>query len=140
MSTCDVTLLVDALDVNIDKIKTIIKQVLSDKNEHRYVACILTGDTHVHQLNRDYRKIDKTTDVLSFDLSDPVHPEQSSVGEIYISINRAQQQAFKHKRSLQTEVTHLAVHGTLHLLGFEHDTQTGYEKMQTEEEKYLALL
>lgn len=140
MNTLEITALVDVCDLNIPQLEAVVKQLLSDNEVHLPISCVLTHDAHIRQLNKEYRNIDKTTDVLSFELSDAIHPEAHYCGEIYISVDRARQQAKTHNRSLQTEITHLTVHGTLHLLGFEHDTSEGYTQMQNEEKKYLTLM
>lgn len=140
MNTLEITTLVDVCGLNIPSLETVVKQLLADNEVHLPISCVLTHDAHIRQLNKKYRNIDKTTDVLSFELSDAIHPEAHYCGEIYISVDRARQQAKAHNRSLQEEITHLTVHGTLHLLGFEHDTSEGYTQMQTEESKYLTLI
>ena len=140
MNTLEITTLVNGCDLDIPQLEAVVKQLLSDNDVHLPVSCILTHDAHIRQLNKKYRNIDKTTDVLSFELSDAIHLEAHYCGEIYISVDRARQQAKTHNRSLQAEITHLTVHGTLHLLGFEHDTPERYTQMQNEEKKYLTLI
>lgn len=140
MSTLEMTTLVDVPDLDIPRIEAVVNQLLSDKGVLAPVSCVLTCDAHIRQLNNQYRNADQPTDVLSFDLSDAVHPEAQCCGELYISVERARHQAAMHNRSPQTEITHLTLHGALHLLGFEHDTQAGYAQMRREEEKYLALM
>ncbi len=140
MNTLEITTLVDVCDLDIPRLEVVVKQLLSDKDVHLPISCVLTHDAHIRQLNKKYRNMDKTTDVLSFELSDTIHPEAHYCGEIYISVDRARHQAISHNRSLQAEITHLTVHGTLHLLGFEHDTPEEYTQMQNEEKKYLALI
>lgn len=140
MNTLEITTLVDVRGLNIPSLEAVVKQLLADNEVHLPISCVLTHDAHIRQLNKKYRNIDKTTDVLSFELSDAIHPEAHYCGEIYISVDRARQQAKAHNRSLQEEITHLTVHGTLHLLGFEHDTSEGYTQMQNEENKYLTLI
>ena len=137
MNTLEITTLVNICDLDISRLEAVVKQLLSDNEVHLPISCVLTHDAHIRQLNKKYRNIDKTTDVLSFELSDAIHPETHYCGEIYISVDRARQQAKARNRSLQAEITHLTVHGTLHLLGFEHDTLEGYTQMQNEEKKYL---
>ena len=136
----DISAQVDISDLDLASLITITNQALLDNQVHHPIACIMTDDSHIQQLNQNYRNIDKPTDVLSFDLGDPMHPGHDYLGEVYISVERARVQAQEHGRLLQEEITHLAVHGILHILGFEHDTESGYEQMQNEERKYLALL
>lgn len=97
---------------------------------------MLTDDEHIRSLNRTYRGKDEPTDVLSFSLRE-VPPsstslnlvEQNLLGEVYISVPTALRQAQAAERSLEEEVVFLAVHGVLHLLGYEDETQSGYEQM-----------
>lgn len=97
---------------------------------------MLTDDEHIRSLNRDYRGKDEPTDVLSFSLRE-APPSQTSLnlaehnllGEVYISVPTALRQAQMAERPLEEEVVFLAVHGVLHLLGYEDETQSGYEQM-----------
>ena len=123
-----------------DALKSILHGILTDRGAAAVLTCILADDTALRKLNREFRGIDAPTDVLSFDLSDPVHPAGETTGEIYISLEQARQQARETNRSFQEVVTHLAVHGVLHLLGFEHDTDAGHIRMQQQEAHYLAQL
>ncbi len=140
MSTVEITALVNVDDLDIACLEAVVKQLLSDNDVHLPVSCVLTHDAHIRQLNKNYRDTDNPTDVLAFELSDAVHPQKSYLGEIYISVDRARLQAAARNRSLQKEITHLTVHGTLHLLGFEHDTHEGDTQMRNQEKKYLTLM
>ena len=123
-----------------DALKSVLQDILIDRRATAILTCILTDDTALRQLNREFRGTDAPTDVLSFDLSDPVHPAGATTGEIYISLEQARQQARETHRPFHEVVTHLAVHGVLHLLGFEHDTDVGHIRMQQQEAHYLARL
>lgn len=81
----------------------------------------LTDDDELYELNRTYRGIAKPTDVLSFN-QDTVDPETGRLylGDIIISVDRAIQQAEEQGHSTDQEVAFLAIHGTLHLLGYDH--------------------
>lgn len=114
-----------------------IEKLLREFETEQELTIIFTDDDHIHQLNRDYRQKDMPTDVLSFEMHDDIHPI-SPLGEIYISLDRATIQAQEHNQTVQEEVLHLAIHGTLHLLGFEHDTEEGYAQMQQKENEYLS--
>lgn len=140
MSTLEMTTLVDVSDLDIPHLEAVVSRLLSAEGVRLPISCVLTDDAHIRRLNKNYRNLDHPTDVLSFDLSDAVHPEAHCYGEIYISMDRARHQAATHDRPLQAEITHLTLHGALHLLGFEHDTPEGYAQMRSEEEKYLALM
>lgn len=81
----------------------------------------LTNDAEIHQLNRTYRKMDQPTDVLSFS-QDFIDPETNEpyLGDIIISVEQAKRQAPENQHSLEEECAFLAIHGTLHLLGYDH--------------------
>jgi len=85
------------------------------------LTIVLTGDTRLHELNRDYLGVDAPTDVLSFPASE-TDPETGAryIGDILISMPRAQAQADATGHPLESEVQLLAVHGVLHLLGHDH--------------------
>lgn len=89
----------------------------------REVSVLLTDDAEIHALNRDYRGFDKPTDVLAFALDEAdggaVDP---SLGDVVISVERAGAQARGRSVTLDSELELLAVHGTLHLLGYDHET------------------
>jgi probable rRNA maturation factor len=85
------------------------------------MTIVLTDDAQLHELNREYLGVDAPTDVLSFPASES-DPETGIpyLGDILISIPRAKQQAEAAGHSVEDEVQLLVVHGTLHLLGYDH--------------------
>ena len=85
------------------------------------LSIILTNDTRLHELNLNYLGVDSPTDVLSFPASE-TDPETGAryIGDILISIPRAQAQASAADHPLEAEVQLLVVHGVLHLLGYDH--------------------
>ncbi|MCS6830246.1 MAG: rRNA maturation RNase YbeY [Armatimonadota bacterium] len=103
------------------------------------ISIVLTDDEQIRWLNRTYRGKDEPTDVLSFSLREAsmeatqvdlsLLEEEPPLGEVYISIPTAMRQAQAGGRTLEEEVAFLAVHGVMHLLGYEDDTQHGYEQM-----------
>lgn len=99
-----------------------------DPSSDLSIALCIADDATVQALNRQYRGIDSTTDVLSFENKiDPdfpsVDPEvENHLGDLVISYQVAARQAQHAGHSPMSEVILLAVHGTLHLLGFDHDT------------------
>ena len=137
-SQIDFVALCEADGLKLAQLKKTLKKILSDQKKSCSITCILTDDAHILQLNRDYRGQNKPTDVLSFELSDAIHPIAPELGEVYISVERAEAQAKEAARPLEEEITHLAIHGVLHLLGFEHDTDAGYKQMRAQELRYLA--
>ncbi len=110
----------------------------------------ITDDATVKELNRTYRGLDKSTDVLSFALSERgtgheiapfVGPPDGvlHLGEVIVSYPRAAKQAEDHHRPIQEEMAWLVVHGVLHLLGHNHDEPSRARKMRTLERKVLAM-
>ena len=93
---------------------------------------ILVNNEYIHELNRDYRHIDRPTDVITFALEDnkdfPGY-DVRILGDIYISLEKAHSQAVEYGHSFKREICFLAVHGFLHLLGYDH--------MEKEEEKVM---
>ncbi len=85
------------------------------------VALLLTGDRAVRALNRRYRGKDKPTDVLSF----PGPGGEAGLGDIVISVETAARNAREHGRTLPQELDILALHGFLHVLGYDHETDDG---------------
>ncbi len=110
------------------------------------VSLVLVNNHYIQELNKDYRGIDAPTDVLSFALTETapdevlILPEElpESLGDIYLSVEKAQQQAVAFGHSIQREICYLAAHGLLHLLGFDHQNDTEKELMRLQEERLLA--
>jgi len=100
------------------------------KEEDAYFSVILTDDEEMHDINKTYRQIDRTTDVISFALNDNGHlPGPINVlGDIYISIPKMKEQAVEYGHSEKRELSFLAVHGLLHLLGYDHTLGPKEEK------------
>lgn len=90
--------------------------------ENSTFSVILTDDEEVHYLNKTYRNIDRTTDVLSFALNDNgAFPGPVNVlGDIFISIPKMKEQAIEYSHSEKRELSFLVLHGLLHLLGYDH--------------------
>lgn len=111
------------------------------------VSILLTDDAEVHRLNRSYRGMDKPTDVLSFAQRDclpdvpppPTLPGQPPLlGDVIISVDTAERQALTHGVTLEQELALLTVHGILHLLGYEDETEEGTERMRERERAILG--
>jgi probable rRNA maturation factor len=125
------------LDINQEMLEAAILLALSEFNQADVDLTLrLTDDTEMTSLNRAYRGLAETTDVLSFN-QDIVDPETGCyyLGDIIISLEKAQSQALDHGHSLSEECTLLAIHGTLHLLGFDHDTPERTAEMWKMQEK-----
>ena len=101
---------------------------------------IFIDDEEMHKLNKEYRGIDRTTDVLSFALNDNKHIDAfiNSLGDIFISIPKMQAQAKEYGHSEKRELSFLVCHGLLHLLGYDHTRSIEDEKIQFgKQEEYL---
>ena len=83
--------------------------------------CLITGDAELRRLNRDFRGMDYATDVLSFPSATPAH----HLGDLAISLGRARVQAREFGHDIEHEVEILMLHGLLHLLGLDHETDSG---------------
>lgn len=93
---------------------------------------ILVDNSYIHELNKNYRHIDRETDVITFaleDTQDIIYNDYRLLGDIYISLDKAKEQALLYQHSLKRELCFLAIHGFLHLLGYDH--------MKEEEEKIM---
>jgi len=108
------------------------------------VSVVLVDDAAIRALNRDYREVDRPTDVLSFPMTEPSALEDPGaalfLGEIYISVDTARAQARAARRRYGREVAHLAIHGLLHLLGEDHLTPAARRRMAARETELLASL
>lgn len=111
------------------------------------VSISFVDDLAIHEMNRDYRGYDKPTDVLSFAFQEsiegvpapPLLPGMPiELGDVVISADTAVRQAEQHSFSLEQELALLAVHGVLHLLGYEDETLEGTHEMREKERHYLG--
>lgn len=106
------------------------------------VSLTLTDNSYIHELNKRYRGIDRSTDVLSFALNESEEPEIADarvnvLGDIVISVERAKEQAADYGHSLKRELAFLTVHGMLHLLGYDHMEEA--DRLEMEEEQRFVM-
>jgi len=100
---------------------------------------VFTDNTYIHELNKRFLDRDRPTDVLSFNLHTEYLPSELQIlGDVYISVEKALEQAEDLKVKLQDELERLVAHGILHLIGYEHNDPKQQEKMEALTEKYLA--
>lgn len=126
----------------IDLVKEIMIYVLKkEKINHPVLNVIFVDDKEIHRINKEYRNIDRETDVISFALEDDKSmveaPGYRILGDIYISIDKAKRQAIEYNHSFKRELCFLAVHGLYHLLGFDHQTKEEEEIMFKKQEEAL---
>ncbi len=104
--------------------------------EGRGFCCLISSDAHLQQLNREFRRADYPADVLSF----PAPSPDGGLGDMAISVQRAQAQATSLGHDAQTEIRILMLHGVLHLLGHDHEGDGGrMRRLETRWRKALGL-
>lgn len=114
-------------------LRAFAKRLETEVASSRSFTCLVTGDEELRRLNREFRKKDYTTDVLSFPSG-----LDDFLGEIAISAQRAKLQAAEFHHTLADEVRILMLHGLLHLLGMDHETDRG--QMSRAERKWRTAL
>lgn len=147
------------LGINVDsKQEEFIKQVIKTcfkeeklENLNLYVSITLTTPNEIRKLNKEYRQIDKETDVLSFpmfekeEIDNMVNENEPNevtevLGDIVISIDRVKEQAKEYGHSFERELSYMLVHGFYHLMGYDHIQESDKIIMRPKEEKVLEQL
>ena len=122
----------DKYNIDFDKIANAAVSAVYKDSE---VSITLVDDKEIHKINKEYRGIDKPTNVLSFELGDDV-----LMGDIFISIDTVLREAHDERISVEEHTAHLIVHGMLHLQGYDHIKDSDAEKMEAKEIKILKKL
>jgi len=109
------------------------------------ISILLCHNEYIHQLNKQYRQIDRPTDVLSFALNegqdvDYDGPDANLLGDIIISLEKVDEQAAEYGHSRERELAYLTIHGMLHILGYDHMEPDDKAEMRHEEEFILQRL
>jgi probable rRNA maturation factor len=141
------------LDVDSAMLESVLTRALAAQGVVGSVAVslVVTDDAELRDLNRQYRGIDLPTDVLSFSQDDSgpgqereLFPTVESVarplGDVIISGDRVREQARDYGHTERRELAYLAVHGLLHLLGFDHETEDDKREMRSAEEAALETI
>ncbi len=126
----------------IKKIEDIIIECLNYEGyeEDYEVSLSFVDNEEIHELNREYRGVDRATDVLSFPmLSDEfdIELEEKTLGDIVISLEKAMEQSKEYNHSFEREICFLVCHSMFHLLGYDHDTDENTKEMRAKEEHIL---
>ena len=103
-----------------------------EKVTNKELAITFVDNKRIQEINKVFRQINKPTDVLSFPLE-----EEDALGDIIISIPKAKEQAEEYQHSFARELGFLAVHGFLHLLGYDHETEKEEKEMFMRQERIL---
>ena len=118
----------------------LITRVFSPFTEEKEFSIVFVDDEKIHEINLHYRKVDRATDVISFAICDDPDfiEELSELGDIFIDLEQAKRQAGEYGHSVAREVAFLAVHGYLHLCGYDHMTKEDEEIMCAKQEEILS--
>lgn len=118
-----------------------------DVSAQAEVGFMFADDSYIQELNLRYRGKDTATDVLSFALNEGEEPEiiggyegEELLGDIVISVETMGRQAEEYGHSVERELAFLTLHGMLHLLGYDHESEEERQEMRKEEEYVLSLL
>lgn len=131
-------------DIKIsEEIKVLIEKSVAavlkveELDENVEVSVSFVGDEEIRELNRDYRGVDKSTDVLSFPIDDEFILDNRILGDVIINTRRVMEQAEELGHSNEREFSYLTVHSILHLLGYDHIEDE--DKRQMREREKLAM-
>ena len=115
-----------------------------------YLSIILTNPENIQKINKQYRNIDKETDVLSFPMFEKeeiekikekkAHICEEPLGDIIISIDKVRRQAIEYEHSFERELAYMVVHGFYHLMGYDHIKEEDKKIMRQKEENILQKL
>ncbi len=110
--------------IDIEFLKDLAKKTLKYMDvENAIMNIIIVSTDKIHSINKEYRGIDRPTDVISFALEDDntfIKTDYRVLGDIYICLDKVVEQAKEYGHSFKREISFLTVHGILHLLGYDH--------------------
>ncbi|WP_018931595.1 rRNA maturation RNase YbeY [Gracilibacillus lacisalsi] len=132
---------------HLDLISQLLNHAAKQENiaANSELSISFVNNDEIQQLNKQYRELDKPTDVLSFALEEEVDQEiriigadiPVTLGDIIISVDKANEQALEYNHSFSRELGFLALHGFLHLLGYDHMNEEDERKMFSRQEEIL---
>ena len=142
MSNIEIFVNVDEKIKELETVEKVLRSAIKKENlDNISFNVIIVDNNYIHELNKNYRNIDRETDVITFALEDDdsiVLPNDMRVlGDIYISIDKAKSQAIEYGHSFLREISFLAVHGFYHLLGYDHMTPEDEKIMFEKQEEVL---
>lgn len=132
----------EKLDKELDELKDMLSDFCKREDLGNVIFNIIIIDNPtIHKINKEYRDKDAPTDVISFALEDDktvIEPDGVRIlGDIYISIDKVHEQALEYGHPFKRELSFLAVHGLLHLLGYDHMEKSDEEVMFKKQEEVL---
>jgi len=128
---------VPELSILNDYVKYLVKKLELEKCEFNI---IIVNNKQIHEINKEYRNVDRETDVISFAMEDNMDIEYEDfrlLGDIYISIDKCYSQAEEYGHSKVREICFLATHGILHLLGYDHMEEDDEKEMFSLQDELL---
>jgi len=129
------------LEKELNELKDLLENICKDESlGDGEFNIIIVDNKKIQELNKEYRNIDKVTDVISFALEDDETYKLDNyrmLGDIYICIEKTYSQAEEYGHSFKRELSFLAVHGLLHLLGYDHMTEEEEKIMFSKQEEVL---
>ena len=132
---------VNETNVDVKEYKKLIRSVLKHEKTDKFFNIIFVDKDKIQQINNDYRGINKVTDVITFALME--NPDElfmeaiDELGDVFICIDRAIEQANEYNHSIEREMGFLAVHGYLHLIGYDHMTEEDEKIMFSKQDEIL---
>lgn len=130
----------------LNKVLTKCFQIENLNDKNLYINIVLTNPENIRKMNKEYRNIDKETDVLSFPMFEKEELEKREnlikdvLGDVVISIKKVKEQAAEYGHSFERELAYMAVHGFYHLMGFDHMSEDDKILMRQKEENVLEKL
>lgn len=128
----------------ITKIMTIgIKELKIDINNNIYISVLVTDDNSIKKINKKFRKINKPTNVLSFPNNDFGMKKKDQIlilGDIVISLEKIYSESEEQNKKFSHHLSHIIIHGLLHLIGYDHGDPNEAMKMEKKEEFILSKL
>jgi probable rRNA maturation factor len=120
----------------IKKIAEVTAERLDIRNA--FITIIVTDDAYIRNINREFRGLNEPTDVISFSNREnpfpEIDPSQEEIGDIYLSLERAERQSLEYRETLLDEVKRLVIHGILHLIGYDHERSDEDEVLMLQKE------
>jgi len=121
------------------------------ENLNFYISVTLTNPKQIHRLNKEYRNVDRPTDVLSFPMFEKIELEEiikeqkknilpEVLGDIVISVEKVEEQAKEYGHSFEREFSYMLVHGFYHIIGYDHIEEEDKKVMRIKEETILTKL
>lgn len=122
------------------RLKTWIDQALSGYDKNYEILIRFVGSKEITKLNKKYRKKNKPTNIISFPFEPPPGVKTHYLGDLVICLPLVKREAKEQHKTFTAHLAHLVIHGTLHLLGYEHKLQKETAKMEALEVSYLKKL